>query len=282
MDSLHNACADHDFHKCNITPSVNLFPIVPTDVDGNWTDGPVYIHLKDSIFEQSGPARHATELMYDMRDMLLLDGGNLSRVEAIDRAKFAVLLKYHDGGADHNITFASVQLASICEFLLTGVDMMVSMRTVPGQSWTNPAERIMSCINFGLQGVVVERSKIHPPTLEASIAKCNSMAAIRKALEHEPVARSRMTAALDSTKAKLTEALSRVHRNGERHSPKGIRNVAGQLWSTQSKGIPMPKVFEAKTIRNPKGLQFTVGSPQFLARRWRSRVVVGLSPTAAG
>ena len=67
-----------------------------------------------------------------------------------------------------------------------------------------------------------------------------------------------------------------------RHSPKGIRNVAGQLWSTQSKGIPMPKVFEAKTIRNPKGLQFTVGSPQFLARRWRSRVVVGLSPTAAG
>ena len=69
---------------------------------------------------------------------------------------------------------------------------------------------------------------------------------------------------------------------GERHSPKGIRNVAGQLWSTQSKGIPMPKVFEAKTIRNPKGLQFTVGSPQFLARRWRSRVVVGLSPTAAG
>ena len=48
-----------------------------------------------------------------------------------------------------------------------------------------------------------------------------------------------------------------------RHSPKGIRNVAGQLQSTQSKGIRMPKVFEAKTIRNPKGLQFTVGSPQF-------------------
>ena len=37
--------------------------------------------------------------------------------------------------------------------------------------------------------------------------------------------------------------------------------MAGQLQSTQSKGIRMPKVFEAKTIRNPKGLQFTVGSP---------------------
>ena len=56
--------------------------------------------------------------------------------------KMAVILKYHDGGADHNITFASVQLASIVEFLVTGVDFYVSMRTIPGQSWTNPAERL--------------------------------------------------------------------------------------------------------------------------------------------
>ena len=54
---------------------------------------------------------------------------------------------------------------------------------------------------------------------------------------------------------KVSEKLQDV----ARHSPKGIRNVAGQLQSTQSKGIRMPKVFEAKTIRNPEALQFTVG-----------------------
>ena len=51
MDTGANSCADHDFHKFNITPSVTRFTIIPDSVDGNWTDGPVYIHLKDSIFD---------------------------------------------------------------------------------------------------------------------------------------------------------------------------------------------------------------------------------------
>ena len=42
--------------------------------------------------------------------------------DTLPTSKMAVILKYHDGGADHNITFASVQLASIVKFLVTGVD----------------------------------------------------------------------------------------------------------------------------------------------------------------
>ena len=137
---------------------MNLFPTVPDEFDGPWTDGNVYVHLKDSIFERSSPSRHATELLYDLRDMTLMptrDGDHFT-------PKFAVIMKYHDGGSDHNVSHASVQLACIAEFLITGVDMLVSLRCVPQQSWTNPAERIMSDVNFALQGLSFTRRDASP------------------------------------------------------------------------------------------------------------------------
>ncbi|GBC34983.2 hypothetical protein GLOIN_2v1766196 [Rhizophagus irregularis DAOM 181602=DAOM 197198] len=38
-------------------------------------------------------------------------------------------------------------------------DMLTAVRTAPNHSWCNPAERIMSVINYGLQGVAIEREK---------------------------------------------------------------------------------------------------------------------------
>ena len=103
----------------------------------------MYVHLKDSIFEQSSPSRHGTELMYDMRDLGLLKTGDLLSMPTHLRSEVAVVLKYHDGGTDHNISYASVRCKCIAEFLLTGVDMLVSMRCVPEHSWTNSAERVI-------------------------------------------------------------------------------------------------------------------------------------------
>ena len=38
--------------------------------------------------------------------------------------------------------------------------MLIAVRTAPHHSWCNPAERIMSVINYGLQGVAIEREKM--------------------------------------------------------------------------------------------------------------------------
>ena len=153
FDSEKNSCADHDFHKFNITPFVTMFSSIPDDVDGCWTDGTVYVHLKDSIFEPSSPWRHLCEELYVLRDLDFLRpqiDGWLMDMPASQRMyePASVILKYHDGGSDHNVSHAQVQLACITEFRITGVDFLVSMRCVPGQSWTNPAERIMSSVNF--------------------------------------------------------------------------------------------------------------------------------------
>ena len=127
----------------------------------------------------------------------------------------SVILKYHDGGSDHNVSHAQVQLACITEFLITGVDFLVSMRCVPGQSWTNPAERIMSSVNFGLQSVVVERDVADTPELENRLAKLASMSAIRSEFDKEPTAQEKITELTKKPKNRIAVALSSVHRNGE-------------------------------------------------------------------
>lgn len=57
------------------------------------------------------------------------------------------VLVVSDGGPDHRITYASVQVALLCLFVYLDLDMLVVARTCPYQSWQNIAERIMSTLN---------------------------------------------------------------------------------------------------------------------------------------
>ncbi len=66
---------------------------------------------------------------------------------------------YTDGGPDHRVNFLSVKLSLIALFIDLDLDMIVGLRTAPGNSWANPVERIMSILNIGLQGVGVMRDK---------------------------------------------------------------------------------------------------------------------------
>ena len=54
-----------------------------------------------------------------------------------------ILLMKTDGGPDHNVTFVSVQMALSALFLHHDLDMLVAVRTAPGHSYRNPAERVM-------------------------------------------------------------------------------------------------------------------------------------------
>lgn len=94
-----------------------------------------------------------------------------------------VLFLQTDGGPDRNITFANVQLAYLALALsLPSLEMLVVKRCAPGQSYVNPAERVMATLNLALSGTALAVRDFDPET-EAVLKHCNSMAAVRAAIK---------------------------------------------------------------------------------------------------
>ena len=90
---------DHDFTKFSLTPSVNLIINIPESMDETFYGGQVYVGFKENCFESSTPWRHATELQ------------SVLQSEGIDKP---ILALYCDGGPDHRLTYATVQMSLIC------------------------------------------------------------------------------------------------------------------------------------------------------------------------
>lgn len=91
-----------------------------------------------------------------------------------------ILCLYTDGGPDHQITFGSVQISLLCLFLRGNFDILIALQTAPYHSWANPAERIMSIINLGLQGVAIMRDEMSS-YLEKIFEKADTLEQIREA-----------------------------------------------------------------------------------------------------
>jgi hypothetical protein len=91
-----------------------------------------------------------------------------------------IILLFHLGGPDHRTTFGSVQISLICLFLRGNFDLFIALRTAPYHSWANPAERIMSIINLGLQGVAIMRDSMNAD-LEEIFKKADTLDEIRAA-----------------------------------------------------------------------------------------------------
>ena len=78
--------------------------------------------------------------------------------------------------------------------------MFILGRCAPGQSWTNPAERIMSILNFGLQNCALSRAKADEET-EKKLKSCGSMAAIRTLKVKQPDARQKWEESIEPVQA---------------------------------------------------------------------------------
>ena len=141
---------DHDWKIAGIVSSVNLFVDIPENMSTSFFSGNPHVAIKERVFESSSPMRHATELHGQILEMI--DNGEQSK---------EILTIVTDGGGDHNVTHAPVQVALICLFFHLNVDMLVAMRTCPTQSWTNVAERVMSILNFALQHCATERDSMY-------------------------------------------------------------------------------------------------------------------------
>uniref|UniRef100_U9U2U0 Uncharacterized protein n=1 Tax=Rhizophagus irregularis (strain DAOM 181602 / DAOM 197198 / MUCL 43194) TaxID=747089 RepID=U9U2U0_RHIID len=135
------AC-DYDFTKLSLTPSVIFICKVPLSIEESFYDGQVFVSYKDTIFQPSTVIRHTTEFFN------VISAYYPQTIPPI-------LCIYTDGGPDHRVTYGSVQISLICLFLCEDFDMLIALRTALHQSWTNPAERIMSILNLALQGVAL-------------------------------------------------------------------------------------------------------------------------------
>lgn len=127
--------SDHDFTKFSLTPSVCVLIDIPETIDGSFYQGDMYIGLKENAFQPSSPIQHMTEL------------NQILTSQSDDNPR---LLVYTDGGPDHRLTYASVQISLISLFLERDLDFLCAVRTPPHNSWKNPVERIMSIINIAL------------------------------------------------------------------------------------------------------------------------------------
>ena len=134
---------DHDMHRSSLTPNVALRCDIPASPDKFFVKGNVYYTASDSVFQSSSPFRHGRMLCKIVKE--------LEHVPP-------TLMKYTNGGADRGDTLESVKVASICLLTKLDLDFMIAARCAPGHSYLNPAERIMSILNLGLQNVAAKRA----------------------------------------------------------------------------------------------------------------------------
>ncbi|XP_062616566.1 uncharacterized protein LOC134278262 [Saccostrea cucullata] len=161
---------DHDMTRCSLTPSVVLQCQVPKSVDKSFVRGKVFTVLNDSVFQPASPFRHAAFL-----SKMMQNSENLK----------PILLKFTDGGVDQRNTLEAVKLANVCLFKEFNLDLLIHARCAPGHSYTNPAERVMSILNLGLQNVSLERTPCEKK-IEDGLKNKNSMAEIRTFHEENP------------------------------------------------------------------------------------------------
>lgn len=82
-----------------------------------------------------------------------------------------VLILYTDGGPDHRCNFLSVIYSMIWLWYNNDIDYLILARNAPGHSWRNPAERVMSVLNVGLQSIGVMRERADDDEMEKKIKR---------------------------------------------------------------------------------------------------------------
>ncbi|VDI74370.1 Hypothetical predicted protein [Mytilus galloprovincialis] len=120
-----------------------------------------------------------------------------------------VLMIFSDGGPDHRITYHSVKLALIVLFKKLGVDTLIAGRTAPGNSWANPAERIMSILNLAIQNISLMREE-STSAMEQVLRSANSMNDIRTKSTKYPNLKEAWMESVKPLKTVLGERTSRL------------------------------------------------------------------------
>ncbi len=194
------AASDHDFHIAGVVPSVDYVIDIPENASDSFYKGTIHATLKDKVFEASSPTRHAAETVQVLREVMSDDGVNLSK---------PMLFQLSDGGPDHRTIFLSVQLADIALFIALDLDFLAHLRTAPGQSSTNMAERGMSALNFALQNTSTCREEMDD-NFEARMKGLTSLKRIRLAATKDETMKDKYTKSMEPVIKSLKSRFSTV------------------------------------------------------------------------
>lgn len=99
--------------------------------------------------------------------------------------KMSIFIIQSDGGPDHRTTSVFVQACHTLLFVQLDLDMIMACRTAPDDSWANPAERVNSLLNLGLQGTALAREKMEESNKKL-VKKCSTMTSLRKTATKQP------------------------------------------------------------------------------------------------
>jgi len=89
-----------------------------------------------------------------------------------------ILCIFSDGGSDHRLTHASMQIAVMALAKSLNLEALICCRTAPYHSFTNPAERQMAIFNIGMYGVSIARARL-ADSEEKDLSKVKTTAEFR-------------------------------------------------------------------------------------------------------
>ena len=112
------------------------------------------MHYLKTHFEPSSPCRHAAELY----EILQSNSKN-----------YSILFLYYC------LTCASVKLTLITLFRMVDLDYLFAARTATHYFYHNPAERVMSVFNLGLQSIVLLRRELENAVQEKAVKSCQEV-----------------------------------------------------------------------------------------------------------
>ena len=108
----------------------------------------------------------------------------------------------------------SVKLSLISLFIKLELDYLLAARTAPYHSFRNPAERVMSVLNLGLQFVGAACSPMEDE-MEAIVSNCNSVADIRRVAKDTPTLKQALLDSVAHAKTTLTVVTFRLQLKGK-------------------------------------------------------------------
>ena len=157
---------NHYFSTISLIPTVILVNDIPERVDESW------YREKACVGDPSTALQNATEVANVL-------------IEKFDTKEAVppVLILYTDGGPEHQTTYISVKIAMICLQKYLDLDQVLAVRTAPGHSYRNSAEKINCLLNIGLYGIGCMRQHSTDPFFEQSLSRSTGLVDVRKLIE---------------------------------------------------------------------------------------------------
>ena len=145
---------------------------IPERVDKSWYRGKACVGIKISATDPSTALQNGTEVASAL-------------IEKFDTKEAVppVLILYTDGGPEHRTTYLSVKIAMICLQKYLDLDQVLAVRTAPGHSYRNSAEKINCLLNIGLYGIGCMRQHSTDPFFEQSLSRSTGLVDVRKLIE---------------------------------------------------------------------------------------------------